>query len=204
MARIARKEFRSAKERTEPVASVVANDESLLKKAQDTVRVKQEVSRQNLLHLQGLEIKQLENERKWIEQQKARDHSEFNAQEIRAINGRYDRHQHRMELRHNSFWGKLHRVFGGHKSQQKQVAWLNAERDRIVGERAKQHVLREAQRQRSWTERDLKVEKDLQQAREKHAEAREVQRRSHEQGFEQAVKQEIQRMTHVQKPRVSM
>ena len=48
------------------LSPVVANDEALLKKAQDTVRVKQEVSRQNLLHLQGLEIKHLENERKFI------------------------------------------------------------------------------------------------------------------------------------------
>ena len=74
----------------------------------------------------------------------------------------------------------------------------------MVGERTKQHVRREAQRQRSLTEHDVKIEKDLQGAREKHAEAREKQRQGHEQGFEQAVKQEIQRMTHVQKPKVSM
>ena len=45
------------------------------------------------LHLQGLEIKQLEGERKWIGQEKARDVSAFNAREIAGINHRYDRRQ---------------------------------------------------------------------------------------------------------------
>jgi hypothetical protein len=204
MARPVRKQFRSANEGTLPVAPVVANDEALLKKAQDTVRVKQEVSRQNLLHLQGLEIKHLENERKFIGQEKAKDVSVFNAKEIAAINQRYDRLVHRMERRHNSVVGKVARVFGGFKRQQRRVERINAERDAVVGERTKQHVRREAQRQRSLTEHDVKIEKDLQGAREKHAEAREKQRQGHEQGFEHAVKREIQRMTHVQKLRVSM
>ena len=78
------------------------------------------------------------------------------------------------------------------------------ERDAVVTERTKQQVRSEAQRQRSLSQHDLKVEKDLQQAREKHVEAREKQRQGHEQGFEHAVKQEVQRMTHVQKPKVSM
>jgi hypothetical protein len=204
MAKPVRKQFRSANEGTVPVVSAAANDEALLKKAQDTVRVKQEVSRQNLLHLQGLEIKHLENERKWIDQERARDVSTFNQKELSAINQRYDRMVHRMERQHNSFLGKVSRVFGGHKRQQRQITRINAERDAVVGERTKQHVRREAQRQRSLTERDVKVESDLQQAREKHVEAREKQRQGHEQGFEQAVKQEIHRMTHVQKPKVSM
>ena len=204
MARPVRKQFKSANEGTLPVAPVVANDEALLKKAQDTVRVKQEVSRQNLLHLQGLEIKHLENERKFIGQEKAKDVSVFNNKEIAAINQRYDRLVHRMERRHNSLVGKVVRAFGGFKRQQRRVERINAERDAVVGKRTTQHVRREAQRQRSLTEHDVKIEKDLQDAREKHAEAREKQRQGHEQGFEQAVKQEIQRMTHVQKPRVSM
>jgi hypothetical protein len=204
MARPVRKQFRSANEGTLSVAPVVANDEALLKKAQDTVRVKQEVSRQNLVHLQGLEIKHLEQERKFIGQEKAKDVTPFNNKEIAAINHRYDRLVHRMERRHNSFFGKVERAFGGHRRQQRQITRINTERDAVVGERAKQHVRREAQRQRSLTEHDVKIEKDLQGAREKHAEAREKQRQGHEQGFEQAVKQEIQRMTHVQKPRVSM
>ena len=202
MARPVRKQFKSANEGTIPV--VVANDDALLKKAQDTVRVKQEVSRQNLLHLQGLEIKHLENERKFIAQEKAKDVTPFNNKEIAAIDLRYDRLLHRMERRHNSFVGKMARVFGGHKRQQRQITRINAERDAVISERTKQHVRREAQRQRSLTEHDVKIEKDLQGAREKHAEAREKQRQGHEQGFEQAVKQEIQRMTHVQKPKVSM
>jgi hypothetical protein len=202
MARPVRKQFKSANEGTIPV--VVANDDALLKKAQDTVRVKQEVSRQNLLHLQGLEIKHLDNERKFIAQEKAKDVTPFNNKEIAAVDLRYDRLLHRMERRHNSFVGKMARVFGGHKRQQRQIARINAERDAVISERAKQHVRREAQRQRSLTEHDVKIEKDLQGAREKHAEAREKQRQGHEQGFEQAVKQEIQRMTHVQKPKASM
>jgi hypothetical protein len=204
MAKPVRKQFRSANEGTVPVVSAATNDEALLKKAQDTVRVKQEVSRQNLLHLQGLEIKHLESERKWIDQERARDVSTFNQKELSAINQRYDRMVHRMERQHNSFLGKVSRVFGGHKRQQRQITKINAERDAVVGERTKQHVRREAQRQRSLTERDVKVESDLQQAREKHIEAREKQRQGHEQGFEHAVKQEIHRMTQVQKPKVSM
>jgi hypothetical protein len=204
MARPVRKQFRSANEGTAPLAPAAANDEAMLKKAQDTVRVKQEVARQNLLHLQGLEIKHLENERKFISQEKAKDVSAFNNKEIAAINQRYDRLVHRMERRHNSFLGKVARVFGAHQRQQRQITRINAERDAVVTERTKQNVRSEAQRQRSLSQHDLKVETDLQQAREKHAEAREKQRQGHEQGFEQAVKQEVQRMTHAQKPKVSM
>ena len=177
MARPVRKQFKSANEGIVPLQPpAAANDEAMLKKAQDTVRVKQEVSRQNLLHLQGREIKHLEDERKFIEQEKARDVSAFNQKEMAGINHRYDRMVHRMERRHNSFLGKVARVFGGHKRQQRQIERINTERDAVVGERTKQHVRREAQRQRSLTERDLKVETDLQQAREKHTEAREKQR----------------------------
>ena len=109
------------------------------------------MSRQNLLHLQGLEIKHLENERKFIGQEKAKDVSAFNNKEIAAINQRYDRLVHRMERSHNSFLGKVARVFGGHKRQQRQITRINAERDAVVTERTKQHVRREAQRQRSLT-----------------------------------------------------
>jgi hypothetical protein len=178
------------------------NDAELLKQAQDYIRAKQEASRQNLLHLQGLEIKHLESERKWIEQERARDISAFNQKEIAAINQRYDRLVHRLERRNNMLMAKIARVFGGHKRQQRRIERVNTERDAVVTERTKQHVRREAQRQRSFTERDLKVETDLQQAREKHAEAREKQRQAHEQGFEHAVKQEVNRLRHVPKPRM--
>jgi hypothetical protein len=181
-----------------------AAEDAFVKQAQDNVRAKNEATRQNLLHLQGLEIKHLESERKWIAEQKARDVSALNAKEIAGINNRYDRQQHRLEQRHNRFWGKMHRLVGGHKSQQRQISRLNGERDRIVGERSKQHVLREAQRQRSLTERDLRVEQDLQQAREKHSEAREKQRQNQEHGFDHAVKQEMNRLRQVQQPRQRM
>jgi len=178
------------------------NDEELLKQAQDYVRAKQEASRQNLLHLQSLEIKHLEGERKFIGQEKARDVSAFNNREIAAINQRYDRLVHRMEVRNNTFMAKVGRVFGGHKRQQRRIERINRERDAVVTERTKQHVRSEAQRQRSLTQHDLKVETDLQQAREKHSEAREKQRQAHEHGFEHAVKQEANRLRHVPKPRM--
>jgi len=197
MAKNVRKQFKDVHE-GKPVPA--NDDEAMVKKAQDTVRAKQELSRQNLLHLQGLEIKHLDNERKWISQERARDVSTFNQKELSAINQRYDRLRHRMERQHNSFMGKVSRVFGGHKRQQRQVERLNTERDAVVANRTKQHVRREAQRQRSLTERDMKVETDLQQAREKHVEAREKQRQAHEQGFDHAVKQEVNRMNHVLKP----
>ena len=201
MAPTVRRQFRSARDGASPAA---VNDEAFLKQAQDAVRTKQEAARQNLLHLQGLEIKHLENERKFIAQEKAKDVTPFNNKEIAAINQRYDRLQHRMERRHNSFAGKMARVLGGHKRQQRQIGRINAERDAMVGERTKQHVRREAQRQRSLTEHDVKIEKDLQGAREKHAEARERQRQAHEQGFGQAVKQEIHRLQHAQAQRPRM
>jgi hypothetical protein len=194
MARSVRRSFNN---REQP-----ANDDALLKQAREAIREKQEASRQNLLHLQGLEINHLQNERKWIEQERARDMSAFNTKEIGAINQRYDRIVHRMERRNNTMLAKVARVFGGHKRQQRRIEKINTERDAVVTERTKQHVRRESQRQRSLTERDLKVETDLQQAREKHVEAREKQRQSHEQGFEHAVKQEVNRLRHVPRPRM--
>src|SRR5271169_6311884 len=193
MARSVRRSFNNREER-QP-----ANDE-MVKQAQEGVRAKQEASRQNLLHLQGLEIKHLEGERRWIATEQARDVTAFNQKEITAINQRYDRLVHRMERRNNTFLAKAARVFGGHKRQQQRIARINTERDAVVTERTKQHVRREGQRQRSLTERDVRVEGDIQQAREKHSEAREKQRQAHEQGFELAVKQEVNRLRHVPKP----
>ena len=201
MARTVRRHFKSANDGTTPA---VADDEAILQQAQTAVRAKQEAARQNLLHLQDREIRHLENERKFIAQEKAKDVTAFNNKEVAAINQRYDRVVHRMERRHDSFFGKVARVFGGYKRQQRRIERVNAERDAVLGERTKQHVRREAQRQRSLTEHDVKIEKDLQDAREKHAEAREKQRQAHEQGFEQAVKQEIHRLRHVQTPRPRM
>jgi hypothetical protein len=182
----------------------LAAEDAALKQARESVRAKQEASRQNLLHLQGLEIKHLESERKWIAEQKARDVAPFNTRELAAINQRYDRLVHRMERRNNTMLAKVARVFGGHKRQQRRIETINAERDRVVTERTKQQVRSEAQRQRSFSERDVRVEKDIQDAREKHAEAREKQRHAHEQGFDKAVEQEIHRLRQVQQPRPRM
>jgi exonuclease VII large subunit len=196
MARSVRSNFKGAGDGTG------GGDDELLKQAREAVRANHETMRQNLLHLQSLEIKHLESERKWINEQKARDVSVFDRREIASINQRYDRQQQRLEQKQNGFWGKMHRLVGGHKSQQRQVARLNAERDRVVTERTAQQVRSEGQRQRSLTERDVRVEKDIQQAREKHSEAREKQRQSQEQGFDHAVKHELNRLRHVPKQRM--
>ena len=66
--------------------------------------------------------------------------SAFNNREIAAINQRYDRLQHNLQRKHNSFFGKLHRVIGGHKHQQRRMNALTGERDRVVANRTKQHV----------------------------------------------------------------
>ena len=121
MPRSVRKTFKGANDGSVRAAAP-GNDEALLKQAQESVRAKQEASRQNLLHLQGLEIKHLENERKFITHEKAKDVTVFNNKEIAAINQRYDRMVHRMERRNDSFMGKVARVFGGHKRQQQRIA----------------------------------------------------------------------------------
>jgi hypothetical protein len=132
MARSVRKSFKSANDGTGGPAAHGANDDALLKQAQDNVRTNHEATRQNLLHLQGLEIKHLENERKFITQEKARDVTAFNNKEIAAINQRYDRLVHRTERRNNSFLGQVARVFGAHKRQQRRIVRINAERDAMV------------------------------------------------------------------------
>jgi hypothetical protein len=182
-------------------------EEGERKRATDAVREKNEKDLQNIRELQGREIKQLEGERVWIEKEKARDVSTFNEREITAINQRYDRLDHELARRHNTFVAKFSRVFGGHKRQKARVVQLTAERNRIVGERTKQHVERESQRQRSLTERDGRVAKDLQEAHERHAQARDQFRLHREQGFELSVRHEINRARveqEQQKPRMKV
>ncbi len=132
---------------------IPGTEEELRRQAVDTVRERNDRAYKSLVEVQGRELKLLESERTWIEQQKARDVSPMNNKEIAGINQRYDRLQHEMQRKHNSFFGKMHRVVGGHKQQQKQLNALNGERNRVVAEREKQHVEREGQRQRSLTER---------------------------------------------------
>ena len=183
MARSVQKTFKGAGDGT----GGGGGDDELLKQAQEIVRANHETMRQNLLHLQSLEMSIWNPNGNGLTSKKARDVSVFDRREIASINQRYDRQQQRLEQKQNGFWGKMHRLVGGHKSQQRQVARLNAERDRVVTERTAQQVRSEGQRQRSLTERDVRVEKDIQQAREKHSEAREKQRQSQEQGFDHAV-----------------
>jgi hypothetical protein len=180
------------------------SEDDLLRRAQENIKEKQEAARQNLLKLQALEIKQLEGERAWIGKERERDVSVFNNKEIASINLRYDRMVHRMERRNNTMLAKVARVFGGHKRQQQRIDRINTERDAVVTERTKQHVRREGQRQRSLTEREVRVETDIQEARQKHSDARETQRQQQEQGFDFSVKQEVNRLRQVQQPRPRM
>lgn len=201
MAKTAKKAFDDYKAGYESASKAHASTEQELRRqAADIVTERNERAFKNLVDMQGREIKMLESERTWIEQQKARDVSEFNNKEIAAINQRYDRLQHEMQRKHNSFLGKVHRVFGGHKRQQRQMKNLNAERNRVVTDRTEQHVNQEARRQQVLTERHGSVEKDLQQAKDRHAADRDQFRQHREQTFETAVAKEIHRLRHVPKP----
>ena len=169
-------------------------DKELRKVAEDKIRERNETDLQTLLHLQGREVKSLESEKTWIDKERARDVQTMNDKEIAAINQRYDRLGHDLARRNNTFLAKMSRVFGGHKRQQARVDKLNRERNQTVAERTKQHVDREGQRQRSLTERDMRVDKDLVEAKQRHVVARDEFRLQRERSFELSVKQEINRL----------
>ncbi len=170
------------------------DDKELRKAAEDKIRERNETDLQTLLHLQGREVKSLESEKVWIEKERARDVATMNAKEIAAINQRYDRLDHDLARRNNTFLAKMSRVFGGHKRQQARVDRLNRERNQTVAERTKQHVHSEGLRQRSLTEREIRVDKDLVEAKQRHAADRDEFRQQRERGFELSVKQEINRL----------
>ena len=169
-------------------------DKELRKAAEDKIRERNETDLQTLLHLQGREVKSLESEKVWIEKERARDVATMNAKEIAAINQRYDRLDHDLARRNNTFLAKMSRVFGGHKRQQARVDRLNRERNQTVAERTKQHVHSEGLRQRSLTEREIRVDKDLVEAKQRHAADRDEFRQQRERGFELSVKQEMNRL----------
>ena len=200
MARSVRKSFNRKDEEVQQNAEAV--DAELRKRAIETVTAKNDQAFRSLVDVQRREMKMLESERTWIENERARDVWAINNQEIKGIGQRFDRLQHELQRKHDSFWGKVHRVFGGHKHQQKQMKKLTAERNRIVTERTAQHVEQEATRQRSLTERHLRVEKDLQQAGERHAQDRDLFRQQREQSFDFAVQKEVQRLRVQLKPRM--
>jgi hypothetical protein len=170
------------------------HDKELRKVAEDNIRGRNETDLQLLVHLQGREMKSLESEKVFVEKERARDVATFNAKELLAINERFDRLQHDLERRNNTFLAKVSRVFGGHKRQQARVDKLNRERNRTVAERTKQQVDSEGLRQRSCTEREIRIEKDMAEAKQRHAAAREEFRLQRERGFEMSVKQEINRL----------
>jgi hypothetical protein len=169
-------------------------DKELRKVAEDNIRTRNEEALQILLHLQAREVKSLESEKAWVEKERARDVSTMNAKEIAAINHRYDRLGHDLERRNNTFLAKVSRVFGGHKRQQARVEKLNRERNQTVAERTKQQVNSEGLRQRSLTERDIRVDKDIVEAKQRHVVARDEFRQQRERSFEMSVKQEVNRL----------
>jgi hypothetical protein len=169
-------------------------DKELRKVAEDNIRERNETDLQTLLHLQGREVKSLDSEKTWIDKERSRDVQTMNDKELASINQRHDRLAHDLARRNNTFLAKLSRVFGGHKRQQARVDKLNRERNQTVAERTKQHVDREGQRQRSLTEREIRVDKDLVEAKQRHVVARDEFRQQRERGFELSVKQEINRL----------
>ena len=170
------------------------DEKEIRKAAEETIRERNQAALQHLVHVQGKEIKSLESEKVWIDKERARDVQPMNEREIAAINQRYDRLGHDLARKNNTFLAKVSRVFGGHKRQQARVNRLNRERNETVAERTKQHIGREGQRQRALTERDVRVEKDMVEAKERHAVARDEFRQQRERSFEVSVKQEMNRL----------
>ncbi len=169
-------------------------DKELRKVAEEKIRERNETDLQTLLHLQGREVKSLETEKGFIDKERARDVQTMNDKEIAAIKQRYDRLDHDLARRNNTFLAKMSRVFGGHKRQQARVDKLNRERNQTVADRTKQHVYSEGQRQRSLTEREIRVDKAMVEAKQRHAVDRDEFRQQRERGFELSVKQEINRL----------
>jgi hypothetical protein len=169
-------------------------DKELRKVAEDKIRERNETDRETLLHLQGREIKSLESEKTFIDKERARDVQTMHTKEIAAINQRYDRLDHDLARRNNTFLAKVSRAFGGHKRQQARVDKLNRERNQTVANRTKQHVDNEGLRQNSLTEREIRVEKAVVEAKQRHAVDRDEFRLQRERGFELSVKQEINRL----------
>jgi hypothetical protein len=170
------------------------HDKELRKVAEDKIRERNEVDLQTLIHLQGREVKTLESERTFIDKERARDVQTMHTKEIAGVNQRFDRLEHELERRRNTFLAKMSRVFGGHKRQQARVDKLNRERNETVAERTKQQVNSEGLRQRSLTEREIRVEKDLVEAKQRHVVARDEFKLQRERGFELSVKQEMNRL----------
>ena len=169
-------------------------DKEIRKAAEDKIRERNETDLHSLVQLQGREIKSLESEKVWIEKERARDVSSMHAKEIAGINQRYDRLDHDLARRNNTFLAKVSRVFGGHKRQQARVERLNRERNQTVAERTKQQVHSEGLRQRSLSEREIRTDRDLVEAKQRHAADRDEFRLQRERGFEMSVKQEINRL----------
>jgi hypothetical protein len=169
-------------------------DKELRKVAEEKIRERNETDRETLLHLQGREVKSLESEKTFIDKERARDVQTMHTKEIAAINQRYDRLGHDLARRNNTFLAKMSRVFGGHKRQQARVDKLNSERNQTVADRTKQHVDNEGLRQRSLTEREIRVDKDLVETKQRHVVACDEFRQQRERGFELSVKQEINRL----------
>jgi hypothetical protein len=157
------------------------------------VKERDETAFKRLQDLQGKEIKTLETEHAWLGEMQARDPNSANEKEIASLNQRFDRQQRELKLRHDGFLGKFSRAFGGHKRQQARVQRVERQRAKEVGEREALQAMREGQRQKSLGQHVSRVERDIQQAKERHAVDRHEFRNQRERGFESAVRHEMTR-----------
>jgi hypothetical protein len=169
------------------------DEKALRDNAEKSVQERDAVSLKRLQELQGKEMKNLETEKAFLAESQARDPKPEHDREIAGLNMRFDRRVRELERRHNGFWGKVHRIVGGHGHQQRQIKRIERQRAKEVGEREGVQAVREGQRQKMLAERVGRVDKDIREAKERHAKALDDFRKQRERGFEMAVRQEMTR-----------
>lgn len=169
------------------------DEKQLRDNAENAVKERDAEGFKRLQELQGKEMKSLETEKAFLAESQARDPKPDNEREIAGINLRHDRRVRDLQRVHNGFWGKLHRVVGGHGHQQRQIRRVERQRAKEVGEREAVQAVREGQRQKMLAERVGRVDRDVREARERHAKALDDFRKQRERGFELAVRQEMNR-----------
>jgi hypothetical protein len=172
---------------------IPVDQKALRDNAEKAVKERDESAFKRLQDLQGKEIKTLETEHAWLGDVRARDPKAANEKEIASLNQRFDRQQRELKRRHDGFLGKLSRVFGGYKRQQARVQRVERQRAKEVGEREALQAMHEGQRQKSLGQHVFRVERDIQEAKERHAVDRHEFRKQREHGFEVAVRQEMTR-----------
>jgi hypothetical protein len=169
------------------------NEKGLRDNAEKEIRERDDVALKRLQDLQGKEIGALVSEQAFLAQEQARDVKPRHEKEIAGINARFDRRARELNRKHNSLWGKVSRVFGGHKRQQARMQRVERERTRDVDNRKGVQERNERLRQKSLGDRMDRVERDLRETKERHGVARDEFRQQREKGFEQAVRMEMNR-----------